>query len=190
MTIPMLRAAMIGLLLAGAAPLLAQNVAAPIAPAAPAAPAAAAAASGDKAKMRHGPMHGGAMRGGMFGGLSDAGRTVMRDAMQAGGDPRADHAAVKAARDRMLVLLETDKLDTAALRRAMDDERKAAQLGHDRRQSGLLAGFSKLTAADRKLFVANARVMQGRMAARVGKMRGGRDGHPGPDAAGADMPPM
>ncbi len=178
-----LRAATIGLLLAGAGPLLAQN----------ALPPAAAAAPADSSSMMAGPhavkpwMRGGrdGMRGGLFAGLSDAGRTAMRDVMKAGGDPRSDHYAVKAARDRMLVVLDADKLDVSALKRAMEDERKAAQIGHDRRQAAMLAGFGKLSAADRKAFVASARTMRDRMEARVGQMRGGR----GPGAPGGDMPP-
>lgn len=180
-----LRAATIGILLAGAAPLFAQ-VTAPSAPAAvpaPAVPASPDMRAGPGGHAMHGELRGGS-RGGMFAGMSGAGRTIMRDAMQAGGDRRTSHEAVKAARDRMLVVLDAERLDTAALKRAMDDERSAAQQGHDRRQTAMLAGFTKLSAADRRVFVANARAMRTRMEARIGKMHGGRDGGRGA------MPPM
>lgn len=164
MMLSTLRAATIGLLFAGASPLFAQ-VAAPPAPPAP---------------MQHG-MHGDRMHvgrhggGAMFGGLSEAGRATMRDSMRAGGGPRADRDAVKAARDRMLTVLDADNLDTGALKRAMDDERRAAQAGHDKRQAAMFAGFAKLSIADRKAFVADARAMRTRMEARVDrwKQRGG-----------------
>lgn len=177
MMISSLRTVTIGLLLAAAAPVFAQS-------AAPAAPAASAPAA--RAAMHAGPgdrHHG--MRGGMFTGLSDAGRAMMRDAMRAG-DPRADHEAVKAARDRMLVVLEADRLDTAALKRAMEEERKAVQTGHDRRQAAMLTGSSKLTLEDRKAFVANAHGMRARMEARVGKGYGRRDG----GGRGGETPPQ
>jgi uncharacterized membrane protein len=170
MMISNLRAITVGLLLAGAAPVLAQ--------AAPPAPGMAATATPPKRHERLG--------GGMFAGLSDAGRATMREAMKAGGDPRAEHQAVKAARDRMLVILDADTLDTAALRRAMDDERKAAEATREKRQAAMLAGFTKLSVADRKAFVANARTMKLRMEERVGKGYGGREGRGG---HGDHMPP-
>ena len=166
-----LRAMALGLLLVGAAPAFAQMP-----------PPPPAGANGmDGMRGMHGN-RGGDRQGGMFAGMSDAGRATMRDAMKAGGDPRVEHEAVKAARDRMLALLDADTLDTAALKRAMDDERKAAQASHEKRQAAMLAGFSKLSVADRKAFVANARAMKDRMEIRVRKLRpnGGPDG---------DMPP-
>ena len=163
MMISNLRAIAVGLLLASATPVLAQ--------AAPPAPGTAATATPPKRYERLG--------GGMFAGLSDGGRATMREAMKAGGDPRAEHQAVKAARDRMLVILDADTLDTAALRRAMDDERKAAEATREKRQAAMLAGFTKLSVADRKAFVANARTMKLRMEERVGKGHGGREGRGG-----------
>ena len=177
MMITSFRAVTIGLVLAAAVPVFAQS-AAPAAPAA-SAPAARAAMHAGLDGRHHG------MRGGMFAGLSDAGRAMMRDAMKAG-DPRAEHEAVKAARDRMLLVLEADRLDTAALKRAMEEERKAVQTGHDRRQAAMLTGLSKLTLEDRKAFVANARGMRARMQARVGKGYGRRDG----GGRGGEMPPQ
>jgi Spy/CpxP family protein refolding chaperone len=164
MMLPTLRAATIGLLLAGAAPLFAQ-VAAPPAPPAPMHPPQSIG------RMHGGGNHSGKHGGGMFAGLSEAGRTTMREAMRAGGDPRADRDAVKAARDRMLTVLDAESLDTGALKRAMDDERRAAQAGHDKRQAAMLAGFTKLSTGDRKAFVANARAMKQRMEVRVVRMK-------------------
>lgn len=177
MMLPSLRTAAIGLLLAGGAPVLAQSAPAPAAPTAPAAPGARQHGRGD---------HKG---GGMFAGLSEAGRATMRDAMRAGGDPRTERDAVKAARDRMMAVLDAETLDVPALKRAMDDERRAAQASHDKRQAAMLAGFTKLSVADRKAFVANARQMKARMEARVGKAhRGGPGGPGGHGGHGGDMP--
>lgn len=162
MTLSLLQSVVIGLLLAASAPVLAQP--------APAAAPGAAASSGQP-YARHG--------GGMFAGLSETGRATMRDAMKAEGDGRTDRAAVKAARERMLVLLEAETLDVPALRRAMEDESRAAQASHDRRQAAMLAGMTKLSPADRKIFVANARQMQARMAERVGKWSRRGPGGPG-----------
>jgi Spy/CpxP family protein refolding chaperone len=176
MMISNLRAITLGLLLASAAPVLAQ--------AAPPAPGAnATLVRPPRSDMRG---------GGMFAGMSEAGRATMREAMKAGGDPRAEHQAVKAARDRMLVILDADTLDTAALRRAMDDERKAAEATREKRQAAMLAGFTKLSVADRKAFVANARDMKERMETRMAKGRGGREGHGGYEGRGGPgghMPP-
>jgi hypothetical protein len=83
MMISNLRAITLGLLLASAAPVLAE--AAP-----PAAGTAPTLVRPPRSDMRG---------GGMFAGMSEAGRATMREAMKAGGDPRAEHQAVKAARD-------------------------------------------------------------------------------------------
>lgn len=180
MMMPGFRSITIGLLFMGAAPLFAQNVVPPVP--AMTAPDGNAGNPGMRAgpdghgSDRRGLNRGSNRRGGMFAGLSEAGRSTMRDAMKAGGNPRAERGAVKAARDRMLEVLDADKLDTSGLKRAMDDERKAVQIGHDQRQAAMLAGFSKLSVADRKAFVANARWMRKSMENRVGKMQGGRDG--------------
>lgn len=177
MMIRNLRAAALGLLLAGAAPVLAQMTP----------PAPPAGAPGKRGGM--GDHMGDRMGAAMFAGMSEAGKATMRDAMKAGGDPRTEHEAVKAARDRMLTLLDADTLDTAALKRAMDDERKAAQATHDKRQAAMLAGFTKLSVTDRKAFVTNARAMKARMEDRIGKMHGGRGDMRGPGGPGGDMPP-
>jgi uncharacterized membrane protein len=179
-----LRFAAIGLLLAGTAPVLAQT---PPPPTDASGVAARHGKYGDRMRDRMRDR----MAGGMFAGISDAGQATMREAMKAGGDPRTDHDAVKAARDRMLGVLDADTLDTPALKRAMDDERKASQASHERRQAAMLAGFTKLSVADRKAFVANARSMKARMEARLGEMRG-RGGRAGPrgDAPPPPLPMM
>lgn len=188
MTIFTLRAATIGLLLAGAAPLFAQ--ATPPAPPAPPAVSDSMRAErmAKRAELRSQMRMQHMGQRGMFAGMSEAGQAIMREAMRSGGDPRADRDAVKAARDRMLTVLDADRLDPGALKRAMDDERKAAQASHDRRQSAMLAGFEKLSVTDRKAFVASAREMKARMEARVGKMREWRQNRRGP-AGDMPMPP-
>ena len=155
---------MIALVLAAAAPVAAQMPSG--------APAIASVGAG-------GRMHGRAM----FPSLSEAGRGIMLEAMRAGGDRRTERQSVAAARDRMLTLLETERLDTAALKQALDDERNAANASRERHQAAMLAGFAKLSVADRKAFVADARAMKARMAAR---MQGWRGRH---SQMSDDMPP-
>jgi uncharacterized membrane protein len=143
------QAAALGLLIA-AVPVAAQQAAPP-------------AAGGEMMQKR---MHGG-QRDRMFASMSDAGRATMREAMAGGGGHRAEHQQIKAARDRMLTLLEAEKLDTAALKRAMDEERNIANASRERRQTAMLTAFGKLSVADRKAFVADSRAMKSRMEERM-----------------------
>lgn len=159
--------AMIALLLAAAAPVAAQ-----MPPPPPGGPAMAAGHHGGRG------MHG----RGMFASMSEAGRKTMMEAMRGGGDRRAEREQVKAARDRMLTLLEAERLDTGALKRALDDERNAANASRERHQAAMLAAFGKLSVADRKAFVADARAMKDRMESRMKDRRGKRGGMD-------DMPP-
>jgi len=158
MTKLMMRAATLGLLMI-ASPVLAQTPS-------PAADGVSSSGHGE-----------GRMGGRMFASLSEAGRATMREAMQ-GGDRRAERAEIKAARDKMLTVLEAERLDAAALKRAMDEERTIAARSHEQRQTAMLNGFTKLSAADRKAFVTEARQMrekvQERMQNRMGGQRGER----------------
>lgn len=95
-------------------------------------------------------------RGKMFASMSDAGRATMRDAMRSV-DRRDNRAEVKAARDRMLAVLEAERLDTAALKRAMDAERDAAEAKRAEHHAAMAAGFARLSLADRRAYVADAR---------------------------------
>lgn len=121
-----------------------------------------------------------------FAGMSPSGRRAMATAMAAGRGDNADHQRVRAARDRMLALLSADRLDTAAVRRTMDEERIIATAMHTRRQAALLQALQGLSVADRRAFVADARAMRGRFEAgfkRLNKQmraRGGRDDGPPP----------
>jgi Spy/CpxP family protein refolding chaperone len=183
MTIFSLRSAAIGLLLAGAVPVLAQT--APPAPPAP--PAGGMMMHGGPCGGPGGP---GMMHGrGMFASMSEAGRKTMMEAMHAGGDRKAEHEHVKAARDHMLTLLEADRFDMAAVRRAMDEERTAANANRERHQAAMLTAFSKLSVADRKAFVVDARAMKARMETRMHDWRGKRGGPGGGMGAMGDMPP-
>lgn len=114
-------------------------------------------------------------KGGAYAGMSTEGREAMRTAMRAGMEERrAELDKIKGARDRMLAVVEADRLDTAALKRAMDEERSIAAASHDRRQSAMLAALSKLSVEDRKAFVAGARSSRERMAERLENRREGR----------------
>ena len=164
---------LVTVLLLAAAPALAQT-------AAPAPPQGATALRGD-VRSRPGTMH--MMHGGMFKSLSPAGKATMREAMKGDMAARqADRDAVKAARDRMLAILEAERLDVAALRKAMADERTAANAGRERMQASMAAAFAKLSLADRRAFVTEARQMRTRMDERMKgwKSRGGGDDMPEP----------
>lgn len=103
-----------------------------------------------------------------FAGMSQAGRRAVIGAMRS--DP-ADRDRVRTTRDRMLDLLSAERLDTGALRRAMDDERDAATAMHTRRQGALLQALQGLSVADRRAFVADARSIRGRFEGRRGMLR-------------------
>jgi hypothetical protein len=103
----------------------------------------------------------------MFPSMSEAGRATIREAMMAGGDRRADRAKVEAARERMMAALDADRFDAAAVKRAMDEERALAEATKLERQAAMLAAFGKLSAADRKAFVADSRAMKDRMDKRM-----------------------
>ena len=108
----------------------------------------------------------------MFAGMSDAGRAAMRTALNEA-DPRGGRAMTDAARDRMLAVLDADRLDVGALRRAMDDEREAANAAKVRHQAGMIAGLQQLSLADRRAFVANARAVRARMESGLAATRRG-----------------
>lgn len=175
------------------APLVAIGLAlalpAPAQPAAPApqgetAPAMRGGPDGGPHRMMRG--HGGGMgkMRGMFDALSPEGRKIMVDAMaSAADDRREDRAKVRAARDRMMAVLEADRLDTSALKRVMDEEQAASTSRRDRMQAAMIAGFSKLSTADRKAFVAYSRAMKNRMEARMEQWQKRRG------MGGMDMPP-
>lgn len=159
------------LLFAAATPVLAQT---------PPPPPAGTSATAPRGYVRDRP--GKMYHRGMFASLSEAGRATMREAMK--GDMaarKADRDAVKAARDRMLVVLEAERLDVGALKRAMADERAAANGSRERMQASMAAGFAKLSLADRRAFVTEARAMRGRMEERMKGWRG-RDGDDMPES--------
>ena len=142
-------------LLLATAPVLAQTAPAPPAP--PAAPHHPMGAHGG------GPGGYGHMGARAFPSMSEAGRATIREAMASGGDRAEERARVRAARDKMMAVLEADRLDQAALKRAMDEERMAAMASRERRQAAMLAAFAKLSPEDRKAFVTDSRAMKERM---------------------------
>jgi hypothetical protein len=112
--------------------------------------------------------------GPVFGSMSDAGRRIITGAMYwmpgPPGSPPVrnregdrDRDQVHAARDRILTLLSATRLDTVALRRAMDVERESANQIKLRHQAAMLAAFQRLSLADRRAFVTDARSMRERM---------------------------
>lgn len=107
----------------------------------------------------------------MFDSLSPEGRKIMIDAMASAGDRKSVHEQVRAARDHMLAVLDADRLDVGALKRAMDEEQASVNAQRDRMQQAMIGGFTRLSVADRKAFVAYARAMKNRMEARMDKWR-------------------
>jgi uncharacterized membrane protein len=138
-----------------AAPALAQS-------APPAPPPGMDAPRGDR------PMH---MRGNrqmLFPNVSEDGRKILRETMRP--DP-ADREALRAARDRINTLVAADRLDVAALKRAMEDERRLVDSQHAKRQATMIAAFQKLSAADRKAFAQDAQRGRQMMDARMARWR-------------------
>ncbi len=129
-----------------AAPAFAQTPAPP-APAAPAWTPGERAVHRDRHRGPGGP-------GRMFGNVSEEGRAVLSAAMRS--STPEERAAVRAARDRVTALIAADRLDVAALRRAMEEERRLVDQQQARRQAALLEAVQKLSPADRKAFAADA----------------------------------
>lgn len=107
----------------------------------------------------------------MFPSMSEVGRKAMHDAMMAGGNHRDDRQKMEAVRDRMLTILSAEKLDIAAVKRVMDEERTLADATRQQRQTAMLAAIQKLSPEDRKAFVTDSRAMKARMEARMGGWR-------------------
>ncbi len=170
-------------IIALAALLLASPALAQMPPPPPAAPPAAADQRG----------HGGNwMAKRMFPSMSEAGRAVIREAMMAGDDRKANRQKVEAAREKLLAALAADRLDIAAVKRAMDEERAVAETSRNAKQAAMLAAFQKLSAEDRKAFAADSRAMKARMEQRMAGWREGwkdrRDDRRG-DRRGDTPPP-
>lgn len=92
----------------------------------------------------------------MFQDMSPEGRAIMRQAMR---DARESDTvvAIHAARGRMLDILAADPFDAAALQRTMQEERQLVLSQHQRMHAAMVAGFSRLTPADRRAFATSAR---------------------------------
>jgi len=103
--------------------------------------------------------------GRMYAMMSEAGQETMLAAMR-GIESRTARLAVNAARDRMLALLDAERLDPMALRRAMDDEQSTSAALRDRQQAALFAAYQQLSVGDRRAFVAYARTVREQMRTR------------------------
>ncbi|WP_310496289.1 hypothetical protein [Sandarakinorhabdus sp.] len=135
---------------------------------------------------RHGMMGGRGAR--MFPSVSEAGRAIITEAMRAGADRNEDRARVQVAREKILTLVEADRLDTAAIERAGKEERTAAMASHERRQAAMTAAFAKMSVADRKAFVTDMRANKDRMEQRMRQMRRGMEMRS--MGRGAQVPPQ
>ncbi|OSZ69239.1 hypothetical protein CAP39_10690 [Sphingomonas sp. IBVSS1] len=126
----------------------------------------------------------------MFPSMSEAGRATIREAMMAGDDRRASRQKVEAAREKLLAALAADRFDTAAVKRAMEEERAVAEASRDAKQAAMLAAFQKLSPEDRKAFAADSRAMKARMEQRMAGWRDRWQQRRGPGGGQAgDMPP-
>lgn len=122
------------------------------------------------AAVAQGGPKGGRAQADMYAGMSPGGRQIMSEAALQGRDPTA-RDRWQAAHERMLSILDTDPLDRDALADAMKEQGKIMDQAEERRREAMLKGFSLLSAADRKAWVANDRArrkaggpgMQGRM---------------------------
>lgn len=132
----------------------------------------------------------------MFEALSDNGRRTMLDAMRS--TDRAElRSRIAEARARMLRALEAERLDTTALRRAMQEEQTIADAARDLRQAALLEAYRALSLADRRALVAESRQLKDRMDKRLKHFRERRLGDvppppappPPPGAMFAPLPP-
>lgn len=95
------------------------------------------------------------MRAQRFANISPEGRQILAEAMRA--ESRAeDRQRMAAARDRIHALVAAERLDVAALRRAMEEERRLVDQMHAARQARMLAAFQKMSPEDRKAFAENA----------------------------------
>lgn len=104
----------------------------------------------------------------MFPNVSAEGRALLRQAMATS---EADRAAVRAARERVNALIAADRLDVAALGKAMAEERALVDRQQAARQSALLVALQQMSAADRQAFAEDARRGRDRMEKRVMRWR-------------------
>lgn len=100
---------------------------------------------------------------GLFGGLSQEGKTIVWSAMKTLQDGTPHR--IEMVRAHELDLLGADTLDVADLRRTMTEERNLAQGQEMRRQEALLGAYQRLGVADRRAFVSAARELQARVEA-------------------------
>lgn len=100
---------------------------------------------------------------GMFRNVSPEAQAVLTDAFT-GPNPASDRQDVRAARDAILRVLEADRLDTAALRRAMDEERRIIDRQQTARQERLLSAYQKLSLEDRRALASDGRQARDRVA--------------------------
>lgn len=120
---------------------------------------------------------------GMFANMSPEGRKLMINSMRSTHDA-PQQAQLKAARDRVNQLVAADRLDAAALTRAMDDERRLVDGQHVRRQQALVAALQKLSPEDRKAFAAASQMGRERMAEMMKQRNDRRGQRPMPQQPG------
>ena len=104
----------------------------------------------------------------LWANVSPEGRAILRETLK--GDPK-DREATRAARDRINAIVGAERLDVAALRMAMEEERRLVDAQHASRQARMLAAIQKLSPADRKAFAEDARQGRARVEARTAEWR-------------------
>ncbi len=116
----------------------------------------AALASLAPAALAQGGPRGGRAQADMYAGMTPGGRQIMSEAALQGRDPTA-RERWQAAHERVLSILDQDTLDRNALAEAMKEQAKIMDQAEERRREAMLKGFSLLSTADRKAWVANER---------------------------------
>lgn len=100
----------------------------------------------------------------ILGDLSPEGRRILSSAMRDSGMRAEDRQALDASRDRLLRLLQAEKLDVGAVRRTMAEERELADRQQRRRQEVMLDAFRQLSVVDRRAFAGGMRDQKERIA--------------------------
>jgi uncharacterized membrane protein len=115
--------------------------------------------------------------------LSPEGRKIMMDSMRAQPDlMKENREKQRINHDRILAIINADKFDAGALKKAFAEERNLNEAAQQNRQDALVSTLSKLSDADRKIVATSMMEMRDKMQERAGKWRDhkGRSNMPKP----------
>jgi uncharacterized membrane protein len=109
-----------------------------------------------------------------FAEMSPEGRAIIAEAMRRDRIP-ANAKDVKAARDRVLDLLEAERLDVDAIRKAQAAERMLAIKEHEKAQEKMVEAYKRLSLEDRRAFAELMRSKEERMLRHMQRARARMD---------------